>query len=87
MDKGSGARIFGSLLLAVSGIIALVNFGAIGQIPGSSILNVGYLFNIFVFALPLAILGLILILVGRSQGREDDDSEYAKKAKEIRPLL
>ncbi len=87
MDKGSGTRIFGGLLLGVSGIIALVNFSAIGQIPGSSVLNVGYLFNIFIFALPIAIVGLILILVGRSQGRQDDDSEYAKKAKEIRPLL
>jgi len=87
MDKGSGSRIFGSLLMAGSGLIALVNFSAIGQTPGSSILNVGYLFNIFVFALPLGILGLIFLMAGRHQGREDDDSDYAKKSKEIRPLL
>lgn len=87
MDKGSGSRIFGWLLLAGGGLIALINFSAIGQTPGSSILNVGYLFNIFIFALPLAILGLIFLMIGRSQGRDDDDSEYAKKAKQIRPLL
>jgi hypothetical protein len=87
MDKGSGSRIFGWLILAGSGLIALINFSAIGQIPGSSVLNIGYLFNIFIFALPLAILGFIFLMIGRSKGRDDADSEYAKKAKQIRPLL
>ena len=87
MDNGSGLRIFGTLLLAISGIIALVNFSAIGQTPGSSFLNVGYLFNIFIFALPIGLVGFFVLLAGRNAGKEDKGTEYAKKQDKIRPLL
>lgn len=87
MDRGYGLRLFGAVLLAISGIIALINFAAIGQIPGSSILNVGYLFNIFFIALPIALVGFFVYNAGRNAGKGDKGSEYAKKQDKIRPLL
>jgi len=87
MDKGSGLRIFGAILLAVSGVIALMNFGAIGQTPGSSPLNVGYLFNLFFIALPIGLVGFFVFLGGRNAGKLDSGSDYAKKQDKIRPLL
>jgi hypothetical protein len=87
VDKGSGLRIFGGILLATSGLIAAVNFYSIGQIPGSSVLNIGYLVNIFVFALPIGLVGFFLFLAGRDRGKLDAKSEYAKKRSNIRPLL
>jgi hypothetical protein len=87
MDNGSGLRLFGGLLMAASGIVALINFSAIGQLPGSDIRVVGYLFNIFIFALPIALIGFFVMLAGRNKGKNDEDSEYGKKQKQIRPLL
>ena len=87
MDRGTGLRVIGSLILATSGIIALINFGAIGQTPGSSFLNVGYLFNIFVIATPIALVGFFIYLAGRNVGKKDKGSEFAKKQDKIRPLL
>jgi hypothetical protein len=87
MDNGSGARIFGGLLMGVSGIIALINFGAIGQTPGSSFDNLTYLFNLIVIAVPIGLIGFFIYMAGRRQGREDKGSEFAKKQDKIRPLL
>lgn len=87
MDKGSRLRILGGILLAISGLIAVVNFYSIGQIPGSSVLNIGYLVNIFVFALPIGLVGFFLFLAGRDKGKLDAKSDYAKKRNNIRPLL
>jgi hypothetical protein len=87
MDKGSGSRIFGSLMMGVSGIIALINFGAIAQTPGSSFNNVTYLFNLIFIAAPIALVGFFIYLAGRRQGSEDKGSEFAKKQDKIRPLL
>ena len=87
VDKGSGLRILGGILLAISGLIAVVNFYSIGQIPGSSVLNIGYLVNIFVFALPIGLVGFFLFLAGRDKGKLDAKSEYSKKRNNIRPLL
>ena len=87
MDNGSGLRIFGGILLAVSGIIALLNFSAIGQLPGSDIRVVGYLITIFIVGLPIGLIGFFVLLAGRNRGQNDTDSEYSKKRKDIRPLL
>jgi hypothetical protein len=87
LDNGSGLRIFGGILLAVSGIIALVNFSAIGQLPGSDIRVVGYLITIFIVGLPIGLTGFFVLLAGRNRGQNDTDSEYSKKRKDIRPLL
>jgi hypothetical protein len=87
MDNGSGLRILGGTLMAASGVIALLNFTAISQLSGGDIRVVGNLFNIFIFASPIALIGFFVLLAGRDKGASDKDSEYGKKKKDIRPLL
>ena len=84
MDKGSVLRGIGIALLILGGVVALLNYAALED---ASVLAIGHLFTIFFIATPIGLIGLILLLAGRSRGRQDEKSDYAKKKRDIRPLL
>ena len=84
MDKGSILRGVGIALLLLGGVIAIVNYAALED---ASVLAIGHLFNIFFIAGPIGLIGLVLLLIGRSKGKNDTGSDYAKKKRNIRPLM
>lgn len=84
MDKGSILRGVGIVLLLLGGVIAIVNYAALED---ASVLAIGHLFTIFFIATPIGLIGLILLLAGRSRGKNDTGSDYAKKKRDIRPLM